>query len=334
MFSTSQFATGCRRAAQSTLFSSARMKSTLRKGTTALQNKELSDEMRSFSSADTIVFDEQWAPPSRNIEDYFSKVDKDGNGLINKDEFTDAMRRVGLDQLNDLRNELSRKFTTTFDNAASIPISFEQTRSGEPETEQKEVGFGKTLAHRFQVTAEVIVSKIFPAGFAWQGASVLAENWGMSADSISFALTTGVGDGIGVMTGHTLYMMGKKAVTGNNSIDIGSELQTGLLLGSAAVFSGTAWQPIVNALTATGYGFNTAAAGTTVVCGLAFFGGLRVARKIYPQLGLKAIEPPSYANLKADATLSISIGGATGCFVGTDILRRRELAPSGVRYLG
>ena len=43
MFSTSQFATGCRRAAQSTLFSSARMKSTLRKGTTALQNKELSD---------------------------------------------------------------------------------------------------------------------------------------------------------------------------------------------------------------------------------------------------------------------------------------------------
>ena len=116
-----------------------------------------------------------------------------------------------------------------------------------------------------------------------------------------------------------MYMMGKKAVTGNSSIDIGSELQTGLLLGSAAVFSGTAWQPIVNALTATGYGFNTAAAGTTVVCGLAFFGGLRLARTIYPQLGLKAIEPPSYANLKADATLSISIGGATGAFVGTDI---------------
>lgn len=181
------------------------------------------------------------------------------------------------------------------------------------------VAWGKTLAHRFQVTAEVMVSKIFPAGFAWQGASILAENSGMSADSLSFALTTGIGDGLGVLTGHTLFMVVKKAITGNKDIDVANELQTGILLGSAAFCSGTAWQPVVDAFTATGYGFNTAAAGTTIACGLAFFGGLRLSRAVYPHLGMSAVEPASYSNLKSDATLSMSVGGATGAFVGTDV---------------
>ena len=119
-------------------------------------------------------------------------------------------------------------------------------------TEYTEVSWAQTLAHRFQVTAEVMVSKIFPAGFGWQGFSVLAENYGMASDSMSFALTTGLGDGLGVVTGHTLFMALKKAATGNESIDVGIELQTGILLGSAAFCSGTAWQPVVNALTATG----------------------------------------------------------------------------------
>ena len=186
-------------------------------------------------------------------------------------------------------------------------------------TEYTEVSWAQTLAHRFQVTAEVMVSKIFPAGFGWQGFSVLAENYGMASDSMSFALTTGLGDGLGVVTGHTLFMALKKAATGNESIDVGIELQTGILLGSAAFCSGTAWQPVVNALTATGFGFNTAAAGTTVACALAFYGGLRLSRLLYPSLGMRGIEPPSYSNLKADATLSLSIGGATGAFVGTDV---------------
>lgn len=185
------------------------------------------------------------------------------------------------------------------------------------ETERQQLGWGQTLAHRFQVTAEVMVSKIFPAGFAWQGASILADNWGMSADSLSFALTTGIGDGLGVLTGHTLFMVLKKAITGNDGIDISTELQTGILLGSAAFFSGTAWQPAVN--TFTEYGFNMATAGTTIACGLSFFGGLRLARAVYPRLGLAGVEPASKSNLKDDATLSLSIGGATGAFVGTDI---------------
>ena len=37
----------------------------------------------------------------------------------------------------------------------------------------------------------------------------------------------------------------------------------------------------------------------------------------HPKVGL-SIEPNDYNNLKADAALSVSIGGASGAFVGTD----------------
>ena len=53
------------------------------------------------------------------------------------------------------------------------------------------------LLQRFVVTAEVTVSKIFPAGFGWQTASVLADGMGMQSDTWNFALTTGAGDAIG-----------------------------------------------------------------------------------------------------------------------------------------
>lgn len=142
---------------------------------------------------------------------------------------------------------------------------------------------------------------------------------GFADNSLAFALTTGAGDGIGVLVGHTGYMILKKAATNNPHIDIGVEAQTGALLGTAAFCSGTAWQPVVNALTATGFGFDVAVCGTTVACALAFFGGLRIARLIFPVAGLTGVEKPSYSNLKADAKLSVSIGGATGAFVGTDV---------------
>ena len=34
---------------------------------------------------------------------------------------------------------------------------------------------------------------------------------------------------------------------------------------------------------------------------------------------LTSVEPNNYANLKADAGLAVAVGGATGCFVGTDV---------------
>lgn len=173
------------------------------------------------------------------------------------------------------------------------------------------------IVDRFIVTAEVTVSKIFPAGFGWQTSSIIAENnFGFAADSMNFALTTGVGDGVGVLTGHCLYYGAKKAMV-DSSINMGAEFQTAVLLGSAAFCSGTAWQPLVDALQGANLSFHGVFAGTWVGCGLAFYGGLRAGRTILSGF-MSHIEEPTYDNSKSDASLSTVIGGATGFFVGTD----------------
>ena len=172
------------------------------------------------------------------------------------------------------------------------------------------------LQHRLTVMAEVTVSKIFPAGFGWQTASVLAEEAGFAATEMPFFLATGVGDFVGVFVGHSTYYAIKQALGGKTKMT--EELQTGFFLGSAAFCSGCVWQPSVNALTALGGSFNQVMIGTGAVCALAFFGGLRLGRGLYSK-ALPAVESNNYENLKADAGLSLSIGGATGFFVGTDI---------------
>jgi hypothetical protein len=174
-----------------------------------------------------------------------------------------------------------------------------------------------SIVQRFTVTAEVTVSKIFPAGFGWQTSSIIAENqFGFAPDTLNFALTTGVGDALGVLGGHCLYYGVKKAVV-DDSINMESEFQTGVLLGSAAFCSGTAWQPLVDALQGANLSFGGVFAGTWVGCGVAFYAGLRAGRTILSGY-LKHIAEPTYENSKADASLSCVIGGATGFFVGTD----------------
>jgi len=96
-----------------------------------------------------------------------------------------------------------------------------------------------------------------------------------------------------------------------------TEFQTAVLLGSAAFCSGTAWQPLVDALQGANLSFGGVFAGTWVGCGLAFYGGLRAGRTIFSGFMTK-IQEPTYENSKHDASLSYVIGGATGFFVGTD----------------
>lgn len=175
-----------------------------------------------------------------------------------------------------------------------------------------------TMYKRFVVTAEVTVSKIFPAGFGWQTSSIIAENnLGFAPDTMNFALTTGLGDAIGVVAGHCLYYGAKKTLGVDKSINMESEFQTGFLLGSAAFCSGTAWQPLVDALQGANLSFGGVFMGTWAGCGLAFYGGLRAGRTILSGF-MAHIEEPTYDNSKADASLSCVIGGATGFFVGTD----------------
>ena len=174
------------------------------------------------------------------------------------------------------------------------------------------------LMSRFIVTAEVTVSKIFPAGFGWQTSSIIAENnFGFAADSLNFALTTGAGDAIGVLAGHTAYYAGKKALGVDSSINMTREFHTGILLGSAAFCSGTAWQPLVDALQGANLSFAQVFVGTWIGCGAAFYGGLRAGRTILSG-PLKYVQEPTYENSKTDTSLSVAIGGATGFFVGTD----------------
>lgn len=168
---------------------------------------------------------------------------------------------------------------------------------------------------RLKSTLEVIASKIFPAGFGWQGASVVAGSMGYAADSPNFFLMTGAGDFAGVFAGHTLFSLGKIALGGKN--EIGSDMTTGLWLATAAFCSGTAWQPVVNLLhDGIGLSFGSTAVATGAATGFLFFSGLRLGRVIYAPLGLA---PGNSANMYSDAMLSVSIGGATGTFVGTDI---------------
>jgi hypothetical protein len=166
---------------------------------------------------------------------------------------------------------------------------------------------------RCKTTFEVCVSKIFPAGFGWQYSSCIAADMGMEATDLGFFLSTGFGEFCAVLTGHSLYFAGKSLIA--DGIKIGDEVKTGFFLASAAFCSGTAWQPIVNTLQAANLPWMGVAAGTWITCGAAFYGGLRLARSAYP-----FIESPSYSNIKTDAALSLSIGGATSAFVGTDVV--------------
>ena len=131
---------------------------------------------------------------------------------------------------------------------------------------------------RFAVLAEVLISKIFPAGFGWQGFSCIAEEMGCEADQVSFFFITGVGDFCGVLAGHTTFYFIKKCLF-DPSIKMSDTFQVGVWLASAAFLSGGAWQPIVNAFQAKGtyydgiIPFNNAVAGTTLVCGCMFYLG-------------------------------------------------------------
>eukprot|EP01047_Picozoa_sp_COSAG01_P038065 COSAG01_NODE_3065_length_6646_cov_13.181610_10_plen_121_part_00 len=120
----------------------------------------------------------------------------------------------------------------------------------------------------------MLVSKIFPAGFGWQGASAVAEAAGLEDDQVGFFLMTGAGDFVGVLTGHCLFYAIKKGVF-DDSISMSDTFQLGVWLATAAFCSGAMWQPFVNAFQAEGnaFGFNTSVGLTTLACGAMFFVG-------------------------------------------------------------
>jgi hypothetical protein len=234
----------------------------------------------------------------------FDIIDTNGDGVLSRDEFKSAVEKMHYDDLLKIQESLSRN-ELSYNPSADKELTLAETSAS-------------VIGRRMTVTAEVAISKIFPAGFGWQTAATLADGAGLQATDLSFFACTGLGDGICVALGHTLYMAGKKAITGNADIDLEKEVQTGIMLGSAAVCSGFVWQPTVNVLQAAGWGFETSCVATGAVATLAFFSGLRLGRLVYSPI-FRGVDEASYANLKADAGLSFAIGGAAGCFLGTDV---------------
>jgi hypothetical protein len=234
----------------------------------------------------------------------FDQIDTNGDGVLSREEFQNAVEKMHYLDLLKIKRALARN-ELSFNPHADDDKSLTETRAS-------------VIGRRIYVTAEVAVSKIFPAGYGWQTAATAAENSGLGATDMSFFLATGLGDGFAVFAGHTLYMMGKKAVTGDDSTQITTEAQTGILLGSAAFCSGSVWQPTVNALQAADWQFENALLATGVVAAFAFFTGLRLSRVVYGNI-FEGVDAGNYSNLKADASLSVAVGGAAGCFLGTDI---------------
>jgi len=221
-----------------------------------------------------------------------------------------------------------RYATTTCTGATREKRQMSSTHAHEPEAVAAAPATSSGLWKRFQVTAEVTVSKIFPAGFGWQAGSVVAADMGLTGTDAGFALMTGVGDFWGVFLGHSLFYSIKSLFS--EDVQVTKEIHTGAFLASAAFFSGSAWQPVVNTLQSAGYSYIGVTGFTTIFCAASFFTGLRLARMALPKLGLQ-VAPNNYSNLKNDASLSLSIGAAGGGFVGTDVAYLPEqnfLAPA------
>jgi hypothetical protein len=180
-------------------------------------------------------------------------------------------------------------------------------------------GLAARVSERLASSAEVAISKIFPAGAGWQTASLVAgNNFGFACDSLAFFASVGLGDLLGVFIGHTLFQLLKKKMAGDKTVQMTQQVQVAALLGGAAFFSGSMWQLALNAMLKLELGFNGTFLGVGVACTWAFFAGLRVWRRLLSPI-MGAVQKKNYPNLKSDVQLSIAIGAATAFFVGTDI---------------
>lgn len=181
------------------------------------------------------------------------------------------------------------------------------------------------ISRRFYLTAETIISKIFPAGFGWQIMSMITP---YSPDTIYFALQTGGGDALGVFLGHVIYHIIKKRnrmIRSSNMMDMNKEIQIGAYLGMAAFGSGTAWQPVVNILQSMNLSFEYVFVGTAISCTTIFYIGMRTFRMLLSDHNrFHHINIPTYHNSHYDGSLALSIGCGTGFFVSTDCVSYSE----------
>jgi len=183
------------------------------------------------------------------LDAVFAEIDTGGNKMITREQFQQALEKIEEDEFGKMRRSLSRNElsrTGSRQVGTPIPLLFDDVPVVKPlvvvqselcEEVAVDRSLGDVIAARMFTTTEVAVSKIFMAGFGWQGASCVAEAYGYGAESYGFALITGMGDFTGVCIGHTAWMIGKSMAV-DDTIDTTAEFHTGILLGTAAFFSG------------------------------------------------------------------------------------------------
>lgn len=204
---------------------------------------------------------------------------------------------------------------------------------GSTECHEEPPDTGIDAERRTLNTGETLLWKIFPAGFGWQAAGLLASKWmGLHKTSICFALMTGAGNLLGFLLGHMACAVVKETWF-DPRLTTSREAHVAIFLACSAFLSGSAWQPAVNFLSSFGLGFNAVAVGSGLVSGMVFFIGLRLGRTVYSRWKLTAnvkpfwdcpqympvVEPASPENLVFDLQLAGSIAGAAACFLGIDV---------------
>eukprot|EP00551_Chaetoceros_affinis_P012343 CAMPEP_0203672278 /NCGR_PEP_ID=MMETSP0090-20130426/8046_1 /ASSEMBLY_ACC=CAM_ASM_001088 /TAXON_ID=426623 /ORGANISM="Chaetoceros affinis, Strain CCMP159" /LENGTH=325 /DNA_ID=CAMNT_0050537563 /DNA_START=190 /DNA_END=1167 /DNA_ORIENTATION=+ len=233
---------------------------------------------------------------------------KEEDGVLYMGKYSYIVKKVSSDNAS-ITNMMKsyQKTSTTSAETSESTLTPEQKAIFDENNEMK---LKLQRWNRFSGTVDVIISKLFPAGFFWQLAASLC---GLPSETLGFAICTGIGEAIGVVTGHILFSLVKSGGTSS----FAEISQTAIFLGTGTICSGTSWQPIVNTLQGIGLSFLGVFVGTWIACTYMFNFGLRAGRNLYSK-AFEHVEGPTWENSRTDFLLSFTIGGATAFFVGTD----------------
>eukprot|EP00041_Stephanoeca_diplocostata_P027597 m.762100 g.762100 ORF g.762100 m.762100 type:complete len:322 (+) comp23208_c1_seq24:294-1259(+) len=191
------------------------------------------------------------------------------------------------------------------------------------------------IQQRAGISLLVSCTKMFPCGFFWQLMGFAVS--GGPSRLLEFSLATGAGDAFGVFIGNlflSLLLRYRELSASKHPISdkwgkggFGCAFFTPVLkecavLAAGAFCSGSIWQPMLQAVSATVKSFTLGALCVGLACGTAFFAGITIAEYIMQGKASSKIE------VIRNVTLSIVVWGGAAFFVGTDVAYKGNwLAP-------
>ena len=156
-------------------------------------------------------------------------------------------------------------------------------------------------------TLQVGATKIFLAGVGWQAAAFASRQ---SSTSLGFWAAAGAGDAGGTFLGNAVLLSGLAYWQGWQSCM--HVVQSGVIVSTGSLLSGSIWQPLVNHFHSAGLSFSVGMVLVGMACGACFLIGITVAALCFSRCSR------SKRDFAKDFSLSLSVAGATATFVGTD----------------